>query len=824
MNKIKLTTLLFLLMNTLLYSQSGQNLQLNGLDAYMLVQDHNDLDIDAGESFTITMMVKGVSFNSYYRFLHKRIAGSGAGYQFINSNSAGEFGVNLKSTIGTNSGPPFGAISVLDGAWHHLAMVVNSSNNSSKIYVDGILNQTKTTSAIGTESFANAIDLFIGFDPDNSVYFPGNMDDIRYWSYPMTNTDVTNDISAIVVGTEPNLLAAWDFENVSGTNVPDESGNGHDGVLMGNTIINNPNAPITYAQTILSGTTLPVGRGNDNERALLLNIQTTGSIGGLSLSSIDLTIGNTDINDIDNISIYYTAGSEMLNTSVLFGSTLPSSGSLSVNGSQNLQAGNNFFWVTYDIADAATEGNFIDATCNAVNIGGAIPLSNTSSSTSRLILLEHNTLMSRGNFSSQSYRIPAVCTAQDGTIITAVDARIDNNSDLPGNIDISIRRSIDGGHTWLAPQIIADFGNDGASDPALIVDRNTGDIVCLFASHSGLFSSTPTNKIRFQVCRSSDNGVTWSVPVEHSTSIYAPGWHAAWVASGSAHQLRSGRIVAIVGVRTTSSTSIENYMIYSDDGGVSWEYNPNLVATDGNESKIIELNNGDLMVNSRNSTTNRKVVRSTDGGTSWSIPILDLIDPRCNGDLIRYTSTIDGFNQSRVLFSNLQSTNGRNNLHVYMSNDEASTWTYSKQIYAGASAYSSLTILEDGTIGLYYENGEYEAYQMSFARFSLDWLSDGNDTYVPAFTSVDEISSKAPSLMIYPNPFEYEFTIQLSTNITYPINIEINDVLGKKIYAKKIIKKAALVKIELDNNLPSGTYFIKVSNQSTEVTKKVIKK
>lgn len=53
-----------------------------------------------------------------------------------------------------------------------------------------------------------------------------------------------------------------------------------------------------------------------------------------------------------------------------------------------------------------------------------------------------------------------------------------------------------------------------------------------------------------------------------------------------------------------------------------------------------------------------------------------------------------------------------------------------KTICSAASAYSALTILNDGTIGIYYEAGEYETYQMYFARFSLDWLSDGKDTWI----------------------------------------------------------------------------------------------
>lgn len=810
-------TLLTLFLANTCVAQSGQFLQLDGMSGFMQISDHNDLDIDLGESFTISCVVRGLATADYYRIIHKRVVGSGTGYQFINKSGSGEFGVNLKSPQGVNAGPPFGSDVILDGNWHHIAMVVNAGNNTSEIYVDGVLNQSNTTVAIGGESFANAVDVFVGTDPDLSTFFPGDIDDIRYWSYAMNGSQVVTDMSAVINGTEPNLIAAWDFENVNGSQVYDLGANGHTGTLNSGAIINNPNAPIAFSQATVTGTTLPVGRANFDERALLVNVQTTGATGSLDLTSLDVTVGTTNLNNIDDIKVYYTGASEMLNTSNLFGSVSPGAGTLSIAGIQSLLSGNNYFWITYDIDANATEGEYIEATCESVNAGGINPLSVTSSGDQRLILLEHNTLFSGGDFNSNSYRIPAVCTAQDGTIITAIDARIDNNSDLPGNIDIVVRRSTDGGHNWLTPQTIADFGADGASDPALVVDRATGDILCLFASHSGLFQSTPSNKIRFQVSKSTDNGATWSAPVEHSTDIYAPNWNAAWVASGSAHQLRNGRIVAVVGVREIGENDIDNFVIYSDDAGDSWSFMATEAVNSGNESKIIELDNGDWMINSRNNaTTNRLVTTSTDQGATWGASLPDLIDPGCNADLIRYTSTLDGYNQSRVLFSNLQSTSGRFNIHVYLSHDEASSWTYSKQIYEGASAYSSLTILDDGTVGLYYENGEYENYQISFARFSLDWLSNGDDTYLPAYAGNKENNTMNYKFNLYPNPTEEFVIIQLSGLDANELNtIQLLDVTGKEIKEFSCSGEEISKGFKIDvNELSSGIYYLKIEGYS----------
>ncbi|MGM9804229.1 MAG: hypothetical protein ACI308_08650, partial [Muribaculaceae bacterium] len=53
-----------------------------------------------------------------------------------------------------------------------------------------------------------------------------------------------------------------------------------------------------------------------------------------------------------------------------------------------------------------------------------------------------------GDAGSRFYRIPALCTTNNGTVIAAVDKRWTNGGDLPNNIDVVTRRSEDNGRTW----------------------------------------------------------------------------------------------------------------------------------------------------------------------------------------------------------------------------------------------------------------------------------------------------------------------------------------------------------------------------------------
>ncbi len=63
---------------------------------------------------------------------------------------------------------------------------------------------------------------------------------------------------------------------------------------------------------------------------------------------------------------------------------------------------------------------------------------------------------------------------------------------------------------------------------------------------------------------------------------------------------------------------------------------------------------------------------------------------------------------------------------IRISPDGGATWSVSKLLHEGPSAYSSLAVLPDATIGCLYERGRTQLYEdITFARFNMDWLSSG---------------------------------------------------------------------------------------------------
>ena len=81
-----------------------------------------------------------------------------------------------------------------------------------------------------------------------------------------------------------------------------------------------------------------------------------------------------------------------------------------------------------------------------------------------------------------------------------------------------------------------------------------------------------------------------------------------------------------------------SHIIYSDDGGINWNLGGSTSQHQVNECTIIELNNGDLVLNMRNYTDDRlrKVSISKNQGVSWGDIYSDpsLIEPICQASMI----------------------------------------------------------------------------------------------------------------------------------------------------------------------------------------------
>ena len=416
-----------------------------------------------------------------------------------------------------------------------------------------------------------------------------------------------------------------------------------------------------------------------------------------------------------------------------------------------------------------------------------------------------------GDYGSTNYRIPAVITAKDGSIVIVTDKRKYNEGDLPQDIDIICNRSTDGGLTWSEPYTIAQGTgvNHGFGDCALAWSNDDNGLIAVFVGGVGLWYSTPSNPIRSYKSYSYDNGQTWTEPEDITNFIFGDNcvipehatWRASFFGSGNGLCTSTGRIMFVAAIREGAAQLLNNYAFYSDDNGITWQVSGR-ASVGGDEAKVTELVDGRILMSIRHAGK-RWYNISEDGGVTWQPnPSVwnDITAPACNGNLIRYTSVNQGYNKNRLLHS-VPLGNSRRDVTVYISYDEGETWPVSKTIVPYSSAYSSLCVLPDGTIGLYVEeepNGT-SGYMTAFYNFSLEWLTDGADSLNDDGVAENETND---SLKIYPNPASSVIKID-SEGLK---KIRIFNLKGQTV--KKISVKGQIV-VEVDvTKLPSGTYLV----------------
>ena len=519
-------------------------------------------------------------------------------------------------------------------------------------------------------------------------------------------------------------------------------------------------------------------RSNNDELILRSMTEYEGNTDSIALQSVLINLdATTDINDVKSVKVYTTGlsssqNNKYLDKAVLIGSCTPQEGDFLCETNGYLYKGINYLWFAVDIDDDAEEGNSIDMSVLSLTVNDeAYDVKNPNPTGSREIILARTTLLRPGDYNSTNYRIPAVITARDGSIVAVTDKRKYNNGDLPEDIDILCNVSKDGGHTWTEPYTIA-YGTgykQGYGDCALALTNDENGIIAAFVGGPGFWGSTPTDPLRMYISRSHDNGMTWSEPEDITHFVYGAEcedeerkeWLGGFFGSGNGLLTSTGRIMFVIAMRENNTREVIcNHAVYSDDNGQTWQVSGR-ASVGGDEAKVTELVDGRILMSIRRNGY-RWYNISEDGGVTWQETTsewTDIVAPACNGDLIRYTSVNDGYDKNRLLHS-VPEGSSRKNVTVYVSYDEGESWQTKKCIVPYNSAYSSLCVLPDNTIGLYVE----EAYQNEgdyctvFYNFSLNWLTDGEDDVV----SIDEVDDIATMnyLDVYPNPASHYINIQ----------------------------------------------------------------
>ncbi len=334
----------------------------------------------------------------------------------------------------------------------------------------------------------------------------------------------------------------------------------------------------------------------------------------------------------------------------------------------------------------------------------------------------------KGTAGSNSFRIPALVTLSDGTMVAAADARWNSPYDGGGN-DTLVARSTDDGATW-SWSFANYFGDNGDTynadstcfiDPALAVDENDNiymlvDLYPYGVALNGEGNTQPVTTKGF-------NSEGKLLLAEKDSTNYN-------------YYLDNGRIYSADDGSAVSGYTVDEYFNITGNGTSS-----NLFFKDS-PYKVVR-------------TGYLYLTKSTDKGETWSAP--KLLDLKTSSEMVCLAAPGRGLvtENGTVVFP-VYSYNGptESQKMSFISSADGENWTRSGS-FTGAtwSSESAVVELSDGTLRFFYRNGTSRLCYVDFKDNA--WGSAVN-------TGIATNSNTQISAIKYSRPYEGKEAIFVS--------------------------------------------------------------
>lgn len=472
-------------------------------------------------------------------------------------------------------------------------------------------------------------------------------------------------------------------------------------------------------------------------------------------NSVTLDLGATNAADLENIQVFTSKNDDFIingkRNATLVGKTeTVTSNTVKVDFTAGVPVtATTTFYVTADIKSDAKVGNKFDVAITGLtyNTDKTATITSGNPEGQGVIYKVQSAPFQPYDLGSHYWRIPAMVVlhhqkgenaSKNGRVVTMADNRFDHNGDLPSHIDVYERHSDDNGATWSTHKMVvgtdADHalvgGGHGFGDVSL-VECASGKIVAIMVGGPGYFGSTPSNPIVPTIITSTDGGDTWSAPRTLTDELYKTTYNegavqGSFAGSGRGLMLQrqkneqlNGRIMFAMSHRF-GKNNVQEYIIYSDDEGNTWKFSTQSAYSGGDESKLVELADGTVMISVRQGGQ-RGYNKSTDGGVTWGTQAkwADISGCACNADIL--------YVNKHVMLHSYPNNGSRKNLTIKASFDDGKSWSNPYVVCAPGASYSTMDVTKDGDIAIFYEdNACSTGFVLNYVVLPTSFIYKGN--------------------------------------------------------------------------------------------------